>query len=63
VTDASSVSLPFGMYGVTLTAEQLSGQTELNFIRRYGSTWDPSGNHSVPIVAAAISQLRHQSGR
>jgi hypothetical protein len=51
------------MYGVTLTAEQLSGQTELNFIRRYGSTWDPSGNHSVPIVAAAISQLRHQSGR
>jgi glucoamylase len=59
VTDADSVSLPFGMYGVTLTAEQLSGQTELNFIRRYGSTWDPSGNHAVPIVAAATSHLQH----
>ena len=63
VTDADSASLPFGMYGVTLTAEQLSGQTELNFIRRYGSTWDPSGNHAVPIVAAATSHLQHQSGR
>jgi glucoamylase len=63
VTDADSVSLPFGMYGVTLTAAQLSGQTELNFIRRYGSTWDPSGNHAVPIVAAPTSQLQHQSGR
>ena len=63
VADADSVSLPFGMYGVTLTAEQLSGQTELNFIRRYGSTWDPSGNHAVPIVAAATSHLQHQSGR
>ena len=63
VADADSVSLPFGMYGVTLTAEQLSGQTELNFIRRYGGTWDPSGDHTVPIVAAAISRLQHQSGR
>jgi glucoamylase len=63
VTDADSVSLPFGMYGVSLTAEQLSGQTELNFIRRYGSTWDPSGNHAVPIVAAATPQLQHQSSR
>jgi len=51
------------MYGVTLTADQLSGQTELNFIRRYGSTWDPSGNHSVPVVAAATPSLPHQSGR
>ena len=63
VIDADSVSLPFGMYGVTLTAEQLSGQTELNFIRRYGSTWDPSGNHTVPIVAAPAPHLQHQSGR
>ena len=63
VTDADSVSLPFGMYGVTLTAEQLSGQTELHFIRRHGSTWDPSGNHAVPIVAAPASHLQHQSGR
>lgn len=63
VTDADSVPLPFGMYGVTLTAEQLSGQTELNFIRRYGSTWDRSGTHAVPIVAAATSHLQHQSGR
>ena len=63
VTDEDSVSLPFGMYGVTLTAEQLTGQTELNFIRRYGSTWDPSGNHAVPIVAAPASHLQHQSGR
>jgi hypothetical protein len=36
---------------------------ELNFIRRYGSTWDPSGNHVVPIVAAPASRLQHQSGR
>ncbi len=63
VTDADSVPLPFGMSGVTLTAEQLSGQTELNFIRRNGSTWDPSGNHAVPIVAAATSHLQHQSRR
>jgi glucoamylase len=63
VTDADSAALPFGMDGVTLNAEQLSGQTGLNFIRRYGSTWDPSGNHTVPIVAAATSNLQHQSGR
>ena len=52
-----------GPSGVTLTAEQLNGQTGLNFIRRYGSTWDPSGKHAVPIVAAATSHLQHQSGR
>ncbi len=63
VTDADSIPLPFGMHGVTLTAEQLSGQTQLNFIRRYGGTWDPSGNHTVPIVSDAVSRLRHQSGR
>jgi len=45
------------------TDKKLSGQTELNFIRRYGSTWDPSGNHAVPIVAVATSHLQHQSGR
>ena len=63
VTDANSVPLPFGMHGVTLTAGQLNGSTNLNFIRRYGSTWDPDGNQTIPIVASAPAQLQHQSGR
>jgi len=63
VTDADSSPLPFGMHGVTLSAEQLSGQARVNFIRRYGGMWDPSGNRTVPIVAAATPHLRHQSGR
>jgi glucoamylase len=63
VTETDSVPLPFGMNGVTLTAEQLNGQTGLNFIRRYGNgTWDPSGNHTIPITATATSFLQHQSG-
>jgi len=57
------VPLPFGMHGVTLTAGQLNGSTNLNFIRRYGSTWDPDGNQTIPIVASAPAQLQHQSGR
>ena len=53
VTDANSVPLPFGMHGLTITAAQLNGHTSLNFIRRYGSTWDPKGNQNIPIVASA----------
>jgi hypothetical protein len=62
VTDANSVPLPFEMHGVTLTAGQLNGQTNLNFIRRHGSTWDSAGNQTIPIVASAPKYLQHQSG-
>ena len=59
---------PMAFTGVCTTemcdiSQGLNGYTNLNFIRRYGSTWDPSGNHAVPIVAVAASHLQHQSGR
>lgn len=63
VTDANSTPLPFGIYGVTLTAEQLAGHADLNFIRRYGSTWDPKGNQTIPILATAPAHLPRQSDR
>ena len=63
VTDANSIPLPFGMHGLTITAAQLNGHTNLNFIRRCGSTWDPKGNQNIPIVASAPAHLQHQSSR
>ena len=57
VTDADSVSLPFGMYGVTLTAEQLSGQTELNFIRRSG-THHRGSSPEMPFLLHSVAHSR-----
>ena len=48
VSDADSKPLPFGMHGVTLAAAALAGQDRLNFIRHYGTRWDPHGNQSIP---------------
>lgn len=62
VSDADSSPLPFGMHGVTFTAAALTGQDRLNFIRRYGSTWDPDGNQAIPLQQPIPRQLRQHSG-
>lgn len=62
VTDAQSSPLAFGMHGVTLSAAILAGQTRLNFIRNYNGSWDPTGNHTIPLQQAPPRQLRQHSG-
>ena len=62
LSDADSSPLPFGMHGVTLAAATLAGQDRLNFIRRYGTTWDPNHNQTIPLQQAPPRQLRQHSG-
>jgi glucoamylase len=61
VTDTQSSPLAFGMHGVTLTAATLAGQTKINFVRRYGDTWDPNHNQMIPIQVAPPRQLPQHS--
>jgi glucoamylase len=62
VSDADSSPLPFGMHGVALTAATLAGQDRLNFIRRYGTTWDPNHNQTIPLQQIPQRQLPQHSG-
>ena len=61
VSDVNSNPLPFHMHGVTLAAATLAGQDRLNFIRRYGTTWDTNHNQTIPLQQAPPRQLRQHS--
>jgi glucoamylase len=63
VSDADSNPLPFDMHGVTLAAATLAGQDRLNFIRRYGTTWDPNHDQTIVLQQAPLRQLRQHSSQ
>jgi glucoamylase len=45
VEERAAEAQPFGLWAVRLTAEELSGSTELNFTRRYDDRWEGVDHH------------------
>jgi len=51
VTELGADSLPFGMYGISLTSDQLLGHTSLQFTRRWSDgSWEGS-DHTIALAA------------
>jgi glucoamylase len=51
VDDLPAQQLPFGMHGVTVTADRLAGHTSLQFTRRYAGGWE-GRDHSLVLGVA-----------
>jgi glucoamylase len=51
ITDQDAISLPFEMYGVALTEQQLAQHASIQFTRRFESGWE-NQNHVVLLNAA-----------
>jgi glucoamylase len=45
VEERAAEAQPFGLWAVRLTADELSGPTELNFTRRYQDGWEGADHH------------------
>ncbi len=51
ITDLAASSLPFGLFGTFLDADQLAGQTSLQFTRRWNDgSWEGS-DHTIALAA------------
>lgn len=50
ISDQNAIALPFEMYGVVLTEQQLAQHTSLQFTRRFESGWE-NQNHAVLLNA------------
>lgn len=62
VQDRSSTPLGFGMHGTKLSPTEMEGWGSLEFRRRYGETWDPTGDHQVVITATRSLRLSRHGG-
>jgi glucoamylase len=56
VEDLQAELLPFGLWGVEITADRQQGRSELNFVRRYGDRWE-GGDQAVAIVDTAAPRM------
>ena len=59
VGDVNAEPLPFGLWGVVVSADRGKGHAELNFTRRFGEEWE-GHDHAVAIgQAKAAKTLVH----
>jgi hypothetical protein len=54
IADQDAISLPFEMYGVALTEQQLAQHASLQFTRRFESGWE-NQNHAVLLNATRLA--------
>jgi len=60
VRERQAEPLPFGLWGVRFTPDDIAGHSELNFTRRWGATWEGRDHHVKFVEAAMPHKLTHE---